>query len=53
MINATLAYKHEIDGLGNDTTINQFQIVKALLGKGSHSFVKLAKHGGQSYVILC
>jgi hypothetical protein len=38
-----MSYKHECDQLGNDTFINGYQITKTMLGKGSHSFVKLAK----------
>ena len=45
-----IVQKHEFDGLGNDTCVNQYHIVKALLGKGSHSFVKLAKSEGNNYV---
>lgn len=45
-----LAHKHDCDGLGNDIRINQYQILKLLLGKGSHSFVKLAKKNDKNYV---
>ena len=47
-----MSYKHECDQLGNDTFINGYQITKTMLGKGSHSFVKLAKKQGKSYVNL-
>lgn len=36
--------------LGNDTIINEYYISKNILGKGSHSFVKLAKKEGKPYV---
>lgn len=38
-----IATKHECDQLGNDTHINSYQISKTLLGKGSHSVVRLAR----------
>lgn len=50
LINVTLAFRHECDGLGNDIEINDYQIMKAILGKGAHSFVKLAKKDGVTYV---
>lgn len=41
--NFVKAFRHESDGLGNDTIINDYIISKTMLGRGSHSFVKLAK----------
>jgi hypothetical protein len=53
LIHATIAFKHECDGLGNDTQVNHYQITKTLLGKGSHGFVKLGRRDGKSYVLDC
>lgn len=43
LTNVVMSYKHESDQLGSDTRINEYQITKTMLGKGSHSFVKMAK----------
>jgi len=42
LMNVSKSFKHESDGLGNDITINDYSISKTMLGRGSHSFVKLA-----------
>ena len=51
LTNVVMATKHECDALGNDTFINTYQISKTLLGKGSHSQVRLARREGKNYVL--
>jgi hypothetical protein len=41
--NVVMATKHECDQLGNDTFVNTYHISKTMLGKGSHSLVRLAR----------